>query len=161
SATQRSIALPGVSAIPSRSQPSRSANSAMRRVYSGDHGQKKKPKRGALTSRLGALTSRLGGRVRAIVGRRLQEIVRLLRPELRHHRVRMDHRVLQSAGDLLDAHDVDVLRRVAILVELDRAARIVRRLARPAESSEESVAILDVALKRPRGLDDPAAGAVH
>src|SRR5438874_6345477 len=77
SATQRSIALPGVSAMPRRSQPSRSANPAMRAVYSGDHGQKKKPKRAALTSRR-------DGRVRAVVRGRLEELVRPIRRSEEH-----------------------------------------------------------------------------
>src|SRR5438309_1293654 len=154
SATQRSIALPGVSAMPRRSQPSRSASRAMRDVYSGDHGQKKKPKRAAVTSRL-------DGRVRAVVRRRLEELVRSVRPELRHHGIRVDHGVLQPSAGLLDAHDVDVLGGVVVLVELDRPARILGRLARPAQRDQEAVAVLDVAAERARGLEDPPAGAVH
>src|ERR1051326_6558855 len=43
SATQRSIALPGVPATPTRSKPSRSPSAAIRAVYAGSYGQKKKP----------------------------------------------------------------------------------------------------------------------
>ncbi len=42
-ATHGSIALPGVSAMPIRSKPCRSAEAAMRRTRSGVNGQKKKP----------------------------------------------------------------------------------------------------------------------
>src|SRR6267378_7843541 len=119
SATQRSIALPGVSAMPRRSHPSRSASPAMRAVYSGDHGQKKKPKRGSISA-----TSRLHGRIVAVVGRRLEELVRPVGPELRPHWIGVDHGVLQPAADLFNPHDVHVLRRVAVLVELDRTSRV-------------------------------------
>ena len=44
-ATHGSSALPGVSAMPTRSKPSSSPRRAMRAVYSGVYGQKKKPKR--------------------------------------------------------------------------------------------------------------------
>ncbi len=43
SATHRSIALPGVSATPTRSKPRRSPSVAIRVVYAGSYGQKKKP----------------------------------------------------------------------------------------------------------------------
>src|SRR5437762_450713 len=81
SATHGSIALPGVSAMPTRSQPRRSPSVAMRAVYSGVHGQKKKPKRGAVTDARG---SRLDRWTVAIVRRRPQELVGLVGPELRH-----------------------------------------------------------------------------
>ncbi len=44
-ATHGSSALPGVSAMPIRSKPVSSPSRAMRAVYSGVYGQKKKPKR--------------------------------------------------------------------------------------------------------------------
>ena len=44
-ATHGSSALPGVSAMPTSSKPSSSPSRAMRAVYSGVYGQKKKPKR--------------------------------------------------------------------------------------------------------------------
>ncbi len=44
-ATHGSRALPGVSAMPTRSKPSSSPSRAMRAVYSGVYGQKKKPTR--------------------------------------------------------------------------------------------------------------------
>ena len=44
-ATHGSSALPGVSAMPTRSKPSSSPRRAMRAVYSGVYGQKRKPTR--------------------------------------------------------------------------------------------------------------------
>jgi hypothetical protein len=44
-ATHGSSALPGVSAMPTRSKPVSSPSRAMRAVYSGVYGQKKKPNR--------------------------------------------------------------------------------------------------------------------
>ncbi len=44
-ATHGSIALPGVSAMPTMSKPCSSPRRAMRAVYSGVYGQKKNPKR--------------------------------------------------------------------------------------------------------------------
>jgi hypothetical protein len=50
-ATHGSMALPGVSAMPTMSKPCSSPRRAMRTVYSGVYGQKKNPKRMALRLR--------------------------------------------------------------------------------------------------------------
>src|SRR5229473_339362 len=115
-ATHGSSALPGVSAMPTRSKPSSSPRRAMRAVYSGVYGQKKKP------TRIGGL--RLGRGILARVGRALEELLRLVGPELRDGRVGVDHGGGELAADLVHPQHVDVLGRVAPVVELDRPARV-------------------------------------
>src|SRR5437870_13803168 len=78
-------------------------------------------------------SSRLHRRVVAIVGGHLQELFGLVRPELGHHRVGMDHGVLQLSTHALDLEDVHVLRGIAVLVERDGPARIGRGLTGPAD----------------------------
>src|ERR1700746_2898342 len=82
-ATHGSMALPGVSAMPTMSKPCSSPRRAMRSVYSGVYGQKKNPAR--MRPRSG-----LGGRIVARVGRTLEELPGLVGPELRHRRVGVD-----------------------------------------------------------------------
>src|SRR5438094_1839160 len=105
--------------------------------------------------------SRLHRGVVAVVGRRLEEVLGLVGPELRDHRVGVDDAVLQPAVRLLDLQDVDVLGRVAVLVELDRPAGILDGLARLANGGQEARAVLDVAVDGRRRGGDPAPGAVH
>src|SRR5207245_4334759 len=66
-----------------------------------------------------------------------------------------------AAADLFDLGDVDVLGRVVVLVELDRAARVVGGLDGLADGGQEPGAILHLAVDGPGGVGDPAAGAVH
>src|SRR3989441_7712024 len=63
------------------------------------------------------------GRKIARVHRVLQIVVGLVGPELRHVRECVDDRVLQTVVHLLDLAHVDVLDRVAEVVETDRPAR--------------------------------------
>src|SRR3989441_889458 len=77
----------------------------------------------------------------------LQELLRVVLPELAHMRVRVDDGVLQLAADALDFADVDVLRRVAVSVHLHRAAGRVGD-PHPAQRGHERRAILDVAADR-------------
>src|SRR5215510_13994507 len=64
----------------------------------------------------------LVGREVPRIHRVLQELVRLVRPELAHVRVGVDHPVHQPALLALDLADVDVADHVAVLVELHGAA---------------------------------------
>src|SRR5947208_134048 len=89
-------------------------------------------------------SSRPGRRVGAIVRGRPEELVGPIGPELGHHGVGVDDGVLQPAADLLHLEDVDVLRRVAVVVELDGPAGILGRLARLPQGGEEPVAVLHV-----------------
>src|SRR5215831_7074930 len=131
-ATHGSMALPGVSAMPTMSKPCASPRRAMRSVYSGVYGQKKNPTR--IRPRSG-----FGGRIVARVGGSLQELLGLVGPELRHRRIRVD-----------DGVD-----------ELDGAARIRHRLDGAADGRHELLPVLDLAVQRLRGLGDPASRAVH
>src|SRR3989442_8759174 len=65
------------------------------------------------------------GREVARVHRILQIIVRLVGPELRHVGERVDDRVLQTVAHLLDLAYVNVLDRVAEVVEANRPPRRV------------------------------------
>src|SRR5439155_1386979 len=65
----------------------------------------------------------LARRVVAGVGGVLQELVGPVGPELAHAREGVDDRVLKPAADALDLADVDVLDRVAEVVEPHGAAR--------------------------------------
>ena len=69
----------------------------------------------------------LEGRVRVTelpgIERFTQVARRVERPELGDLRKRVDHGVLQLAVHALDAADVDVLDRIAVLVEFHRPAR--------------------------------------
>src|SRR5580704_5582216 len=99
------------------------------------------------------------GWVVAVVDGQLQELLGLVGPELRDRGVGLDHRVLQLAVLPLDPAHVDVLDRVAPLVELHRSARGVRDLDL-AEGGEELLAILDVAAHELGRLADPAGAGV-
>src|SRR5215469_18339927 len=153
-ATHGSMALPGVSAMPTMSKPCASPRRAMRSVYSGVYGQKKNPTR--IRPRSG-----FGGRIVARVGGSLQELLGLVGPELRHRRIRVDDGVDELAAGFLHANDVDVLGGIAVLVELDGAARIRHRLDGAADGRHELLPVLDLAVQRLRGLGDPASRAVH
>src|SRR5688572_9947007 len=79
----------------------------------------------------------------------LQELLRLPRPELGNGRVRLERHVRQHVTedgvlDLLHLRDVDVLDRVVVLVEAQRAARRVD--ADGAHGLQEGGAVLDAAL---------------
>src|SRR5262245_48696560 len=101
----------------------------------------------------------LAGREVAIVDGLLEELFRLVLPELRHVGKDVDHRVPQLPVLLLDLADVDVLDGVAVVVELDGAPRRVGDRDFP-ESGKEFFAVLHFA---PHGLGrlvDPASGRV-
>src|SRR3989441_539362 len=89
----------------------------------------------------------------------LQELLRVVLPELAHMRVRVDDGVLQLAAEALDLADVDVLRRVAVSVHLHRAAGRVGD-PHPAQRGHERRAILDVAADRLDRLADHAGARV-
>src|SRR5215467_496982 len=153
-ATHGSMALPGVSAMPTMSKPCSSPRRAMRSVYSGVYGQKKNPTR--MRPRSG-----LGGRIVARVGGTLEELLGLVGPELRDGRIRMNHRVHELAAGLLHADDVDVLGGIAVLVELDGTARVGHRLNGVANGRHQLLPVLHLAVQRLRGIGHPAARAVH
>src|SRR5262249_17548720 len=153
-ATHGSMALPGVSAMPTMSKPCSSPRRAMRSVYSGVYGQKKNPTRMRLRSGL-------GGRIVARVGGTLEELLGLVGPELRDRRVRMDHGVHELATGLLHSDDVDVLGGIAVLVELDGTTRVRHRLDGAADGRHELLPIFHLAVQRLRGIGDPASRAVH
>src|SRR5882672_7724396 len=90
--------------------------------------------------------SRPGRRIVAGVGGELQEVVGLVGPELRHHRIGVDDGIGELAADALHLEDVHVLRRVARLVELDGSPRVLDGLARLLDGGEEALAVLDAAL---------------
>src|SRR5262249_11038491 len=157
-ATHGSMALPGVSAMPTMSKPCASPRRAMRSVYSGVYGQKKNPTRIRPRSGFGGgVVARVGARV----GGSLQELLGLVGPELRHRRIRVDDGVDELAAGFLHANDVDVLGGIAVLVELDGAARIRHRLDGAADGRHELLPVLDLAVQRLRGLGDPPSRAVH
>src|SRR5206468_12099722 len=87
--------------------------------------------------------ARRGRRVVAAVSLKLQELVGLVRPELRDHRVRVQDGVRELTVDALDLQDVDVLGRIPRLVELDRPTGILDGLARLLEGGQESLAVFD------------------
>src|SRR2546422_2149673 len=89
----------------------------------------------------------------------LQEIVRLILPELRDGRIGMDDGVPELAVLPLDLADVDVLDRVAVGVELDRAAGSVGDL-HPAQRLQELLAVLHVAADDLGRLVDPSGAGV-
>src|SRR5947209_4899536 len=89
----------------------------------------------------------------------LQELLRVVLPELAHMRVRVDDGVLQLAADALDLADVDVLRRVAVGVHLHRTAGRVGD-PHPAQRGHERRAVLDVAADRLDRLADHAGARV-
>src|SRR5713226_9057555 len=101
----------------------------------------------------------LAGRVVAVVDRQLEVLLRLVGPELRDRREGVDDRVLQLAALTLHLADVDVLDRVAPLVELQRPARGVGKLDL-AEPGHELLALLHVAADQLRRLVDPARARV-
>src|SRR5215510_15331377 len=115
-ATHGSMALPGVSAMPTRSKPCSSPRRAMRSVYSGVYGQKKNPTR--MRPR-----SRFGGRIVARVGGAPQELLGLVGPELRYRRVGVDDGVDEFTAGFLHADDVDVLGGIPVLVKWDCRTR--------------------------------------
>src|SRR5437867_2769882 len=89
----------------------------------------------------------LARRVVAGVGGVLQELVGPVGPELTHAREGVDDRILKPAADALDLADVDVLDRVAEVVELHGAARGVGEVHAP-ERGAELLPVLDVAARR-------------
>src|SRR6185295_20381553 len=101
----------------------------------------------------------LAGRIVAVVHGQLEILLRLVGPELRDGREGVDDGVLQLAALALHLADVDVLDRVAPLVELHRPARGVGNLDL-AERGHELLALLHVAADRLRRLVDPASARV-
>src|SRR5207247_4034502 len=89
----------------------------------------------------------LARRVVAGVGGVLQELVGPVGPELTHAREGVDDRVLKPAADALDLADVDVLDRVAEVVELHGAARGGGAVHAP-ERRADLLPVLDVAARR-------------
>src|SRR3989442_1230787 len=80
----------------------------------------------------------------ARVHRVLEELLRLVGPELAHVRVSVDHAVYQAPVLALHLADVDVADDVAVLVEPDLAARGVHLEA--AHRLHEGLLVLDPAL---------------
>src|SRR5215470_15872270 len=105
------------------------------------------------------LLAGLAGRVVAVVHGQLQVLLRLVVPELGDGREGVDHRVLELAVLPLDLAHVDVLDRVAPVVELHRPARSVRDL-HLAERGHELLAVLHGAANQLGRLVDPAAAGV-
>src|SRR5215510_1324748 len=153
-ATHGSMALPGVSAMPTMSKPCSSPRRAMRTVYSGVYGQKKNPKRMARASGL-------DGRIVAAVRGALEKFLRLVRPELGHERIGVDDGVEELAARLVHANDVHVLGWVAVLVELDGAPGVGGGLDGAADRGDQLLAVFHPAVHRLGGGDDPAPRAVH
>src|SRR5216110_3106920 len=86
----------------------------------------------------------LRGRPVARVHRILQELLRLVGPELAHVRVGVDHPVHEAPVLALDLADIDVADHVAVLVKAHRAAAGVD-LDR-AHRLHERLLVLDIAL---------------
>src|SRR5882672_12205749 len=80
----------------------------------------------------------------ARVHRVLQELLRVVGPELAHVGIGVDHAVHQAPVLALNLADVDVADDVAVLVEPDLAARSVHLEA--AHRLHESLLVLDPAL---------------
>src|SRR5258706_12823634 len=115
-----------------------------------------KSKRAAVTGR-GRLAVP-AGRELPRVHRLLEELLGVVGPELADGRIGVDDRVLEHAADLLDLADIDVLGRVAVLVDLDRPARRVLDL-HPAQGGHEGGPVFHATPDRlHRLLDDPRAG---
>src|SRR4030095_15159503 len=133
-----------------RCAPSRGSG----RTARGSRGRTGPPRSGETSAGIspGGASSTPGGRIVAAVGRELQELIRLVRPELADQWVRVHDGVGELAGDPLHLEDVYVLRRVAQVVELDRSARILDRLARLADGGQEPAAVLAAALPHLRRL---------
>src|SRR6266850_4251138 len=93
------------------------------------------------------------------IDRLLEELLRVVLPELAHVRVRVDDRVLQLAVHALDLADVDVLRRVAVGVHLHRAPRRVGDL-HLAQGRHERGAVLHLAADGLHRLVDHAGARV-
>src|SRR5436190_6055221 len=80
----------------------------------------------------------------ARVHRVREEVLRVVDPELADGGDGVDDRVLQTAADALDLTDVNVLDRVAVLVEPHRPPRRVGEIHAP-ERGDELLTVLDVA----------------
>src|SRR5258705_13292015 len=89
----------------------------------------------------------------------LEEVFRLVGPELGHGRVGVDDGVLELAALPLYPANVDVLDGVAVGVELDRPARGVGDLGFP-ERGQEGRLLLYVAIHGARRLVDPATAGI-
>src|SRR5262245_26840317 len=100
------------------------------------------------------------GRVVAAVQRTLHVLVGLVLPELADGRIRRDDRVLQLAADPLDLADVDVLDRIAEVVDFQRAACGFFQID-PAQRRQERVAVFHLAVHGSDRLDDPARVGVR
>src|SRR5712691_3184309 len=104
---------------------------------------------------LAVLARRPGARV----GRLSEELVFGRGPELTDVLDGVDHGVLQAPVRAFDATDVDVVDRLAILVEADRpAGRVGDR--DPAQGLEERVGVLDLAAHLLESLLEEEAGRV-
>src|SRR6266545_3179289 len=98
----------------------------------------------------------LAWRVVARVDGVLQEVLGLVGPELGHVRKGLDHGVLELAAHALDLADVDVLDRVAEVVEAHGAARRIGEV-HLAKGGQELLRVLDIATCRlERGLERDA-----
>src|SRR5262245_11611419 len=93
-------------------------------------------------SRLDVLSPRPG---LAIVDRMLEELVRVVGPELADVGIGLDHGVDELAALLLDLADVDVADHVAVLVEAHRAAASRYFVARP-QRRLQRILVLDPAV---------------
>src|SRR3989442_13516735 len=105
--------------------------------------------------RLAVLARRPGARV----GRLFEELVFGGGPELTDVLDGVDHGVLQAPVPAFDATDVDVVDRLAVLVEADRPpGRVGDR--DPAQGLEERVGVLDPAAHLLQSLLEEEAGRV-
>src|SRR5262249_27190838 len=93
-------------------------------------------------SRLDALSARPG---LAIVDRMLEELVRVVGPELADVGIVRDHGVDELTALLLDLANVDVADHVAVLVEAHRAAAGCYFVARP-QRRLQRIFVLDLAV---------------
>src|SRR5499427_9565867 len=92
-------------------------------------------------SRLDVLSARPG---LAIVDRMLEELARVIGPELADVGIGLDHGVDELAALLLDLADVDVADHVAVLVEAHRPATSWHFVARP-QPPLQRILVLDPA----------------
>src|SRR5258705_9277995 len=102
----------------------------------------------------------LAGREVAVVDGLLQEFLRLVLPELRDGRVRVDDGVPELTVLLLDLANVDVLDRVAVGVELQRPARRIGDLDL-LQRLQELLPVLHVAVDGLGRLVDPPRARVE
>src|SRR5947207_3157715 len=110
------------------------------------HARRRRWRLPATTSRglgRGTLAVRARREVARVDGVR-EELLRVVDPELADGRDGVDDHILETAADALDLTDVNVLDRVAVLVEPHRPPRCVGEIHAP-ERGDELLTVLDVA----------------